>query len=579
MSDEEKRVGVAELEEYDEDTLEEEEAPHGPSGLSLALNRHFHQLDRGGSLGGELVAGLTMALLTVCVIFMNMQVVGNLINGTLALNNSPQDPKNIQAAMVFTKLYAGSVLVTVIGGVLIGIVANLPLVQLSTMGLFSSVLCLLGAENGLTYQNILFINLIAALCYGVVAGVPKLRDGLYRAIPTPVRKALPAASGLIVAYVALQLSGFITTNEIPFGLGGGQFLVAPSGVTFAGMRALELCALIGSAVAILLYILLRVFRIKRAALFSLLAGTAVFIGVAIVKNGIDTASSESIINFGRVWLVAGSQASRTTPFADSYLTYALTSIQQVFSSMGQVLTQGMDFSAYSGNTVALIVSAVGCYALSSLFHAEGTLLDTETAVNKSAEVPVEVDSEPRMRKALLCNAGINLVAPFLGVGGITLSKTGVAATKDGGKSGLSSIFAGVFTLLSLGVMVIPALFATMTYPVTSMNQWNYFAYGNGGIVYLIQGAVFSVVDVVMMGVGVSMAVSLAQLNWKSPRQWIPALLTVAISVITCNIVAGVGVGLVCFAVLSFLPVGEDKEPVNVPMLVLTALTAVVIALL
>lgn len=561
-----------------EEEDEEEEESGGPSGLSLALNRHFHHLDRGGSLGGEFVAGLTMAFLSICLIFVNMQIVGNLINGPLTLSNSPQDPTNIQAAMVYADLYAGSILVSILGSLLIGIIANLPLVQLSTMGLFSSVLCLIGAENGLTYQNLLFVNLIAAVFYGVLVGVPKLRDGLYQAVPSPVRRALPAATGVVFAYVALQATGFFTTEQISFGMSGGQYAAVINGLTLSGMRDLEKCALIGSAVAILVYILLRIFHRKRAALLSLLAGTVVFAGISILMSGIDTANGESFINFGRVWLVAGSQASQTTPFADSYLTYATKAIVDVFGNIGTVLAEGADFSAYSGNTIALIISALLCYLLSSLFHAEGAILGVADAVNQDAEQDsaMLVDSEAGMRKALLCNAGANLVGPFLGVGGTVLA--GPVADK-GGKSGLSSIFAAIISVISLFVMVFPALFATMTYAVTSMNQWNYFAYGNGGFVYLVQNVAFSVADIVVVCAGIAMVFSLKTLNWKQVGEWLPALLTVIASAITCNIAAGASVGMVLYIIASIPSLNKNKQALNVPMIALTLVSIIMLILL
>ena len=56
-------------------------------------------------------------------------------------------------------------------------------------------------------------------------------------------------------------------------------------------------------------VLFRSFKRKNAGLLALLVGTLVFVILSIAMNGIDTANSESFANFGRIWLVAGSQAS------------------------------------------------------------------------------------------------------------------------------------------------------------------------------------------------------------------------------------------------------------------------------
>lgn len=162
-------------EDMDEEEDDEEFEERGPSGISLALNRYFHHLDRGGTLGGEIMAGIIMFFLSICVIFMNMQVVANAINGEVTLVSSPANAINIAASLTYAQIYVGSILVAIVGSLLIGLVAKLPFTQLSLMGLCSSLLCLVGTGAGLTYENLLFVNFIAAVIYTVAAAVPAVR--------------------------------------------------------------------------------------------------------------------------------------------------------------------------------------------------------------------------------------------------------------------------------------------------------------------------------------------------------------------------------------------------------------------
>ena len=523
-----------------EDEEEEEIEERGPGKLSLRLNQFFHHLDRGGSLGGELTAGLTMALLAICVIFMNMQAIGKLIAGSYTPGNSPLDPDNIALGTTYARLYAGGVLISVIGTIVIGIVANLPLVQISTMGIFSSVICLIGAESGLTYQNILVINLIAGVVYTVFTAVPVLRKTLQKALPAVVKKALPAAFGAIVLVAALRLSGFISFGAVHFGVNGGSVISYPNGFSFAA-RDLQTCALIGAVAAVAIYALFKCVKKKHASLLALLVGTLIFAVLSITMNGVDTANSESFANFGRVWLVAGSQASAKTPFGDSYLTYAADAVGSALSYAGSLFSQGFDFSTYTGSGLALIVGACLTYLLSGVYTAQSVI---------SATKENEDDS-----KALLVNGTTNVVAPFLGMGGVTLSSVGVAGAKDGAKSGIASVFAGILTMISLFVMAFPAIFATETYPVGSMNQWNYFAYGNGGFIYLVQGAVFSIVDIVMACVGVSMVISV--FKGIKGKELVPLVVMLVAALLTTNIVAAAALGSVCAIAL-------DRKEATVP---------------
>lgn len=566
-------------EELENEVLEEEyeEVEYtGPSGLSLALNKYFHHLDRGGSLGGEILAGMTMFFLSICMIFLNIQLIGNTINADVVLNSSPGHPGNIAAASVYTELYVGSILVAIIGSLLTGIVAKLPFTQISTMGFASSLLCLVGAQSGLTWQNLLFINLIAGVLYVVICGVPKLRKALYEAIPEPVRKAFPAALGLMIAWFALQMTGLITTSRIA--ISESQYVTVPTGLAISDMRNLMICGLIGGAVAVALYVLMCVLKRKHKIFWPLMGGTLVFIAISILMGGIDTARTESFINFGRIWLIAGSQASPQTPFADSYLTYSMDSISGVFANFGSVFSKGMDFSGYTGNAAVLMAGGVLCYLFAGLFQSQGALQASQDGLNDKAEENgvVELDTAAGAGKALLCSAVTNLLAPIFGVAGVSFGVGSVSASKDNAKSGIASIVACIGFVISLFVMAFPALFATSTYPVPSMNAWNYFAYGNGGIVYLIQGVTFIVVETVMISVGVSMAASLKKLNLKDLSESVSAILTVIAAVLTTNLVAGALCGCISYLILKIL---QDRKAVKAPMILLTVVLAIVMVLL
>lgn len=537
-----------EKEIVDEEEELEEEEERGPGKLSLALNSRFHHLDRGGTLGGEIISGLTMALLTICVIFMNMQLIGNLIVGSYVPGNSPLDADNISAAMTYARLYAGGVLVSVIGTIAIGIAANLPLVQISTMGIFSSIICLVGAESGLTYQNLLVINLFAGVIYAIFAAVPALNRILRSAVPAAVRKALPAALGAILFAAALRLSGFVTFGEFTFGLNGGNVIAVPNGVVF-NSRTLQLCAVVGAFAAAAIYVLFRLMKRNHAALFSLILGTAVYALLTMaIGGGADTSNSESFINFGRVWLIAGSQASAQTPFADSYLSYAAAACGAAFSTVTELFAQGLDFSAYSGSGVALVIGACLTYLLTGVCSAEG--------------VTAAVDETAGSGRVLLVNGVTNAAAPFLGMGGVTVSRVSAAGAGDGAKSGLAAVAAGIFTLVSLFVMAFPALFATETYPVGSMNQWNYFAYGNGGFIYLVQGAVFSIVDIVMAAVGVTMV--LGSFKSAAGKELVPVIVMLIAGLATGNVAAAAALGTL-FAIIL------DRKSATVPAAALTVL--------
>lgn len=568
MAIEERDVQAPLDEEIEEEyEYEYEDEPRGPSGLSLALNRYFHHLDRGGSLGGEILAGISMFLLSVCVLFMNMQLVAGTIGLDGELVNAPGVQGNVDAVMLYTRLYAGSLLVSILGSLLMGLVARLPLTQVSVMSLANGLLNLVLIESGLRWENLLLLNLIAGVVYTVIVCVPKLRRWVWDGIPGAVRRAMPAALGLLVGWYALKQTGLFTLSETG----------VVTGLAFGNMRQLLRWGLIGAAVAAALYVLLTALKRKHRVFWSLLGGTAVFAGVVLALNGTDTSNTESFINFGRIWLIAGSQASTTTPFADSYLTYAMDSIGAVFENLGQVFSTGADFSACTGNTVLTAIGGVLLYVLTALLGTQGVLGSAQSVINATAQEDARLDlsTANAAAPALLCNALTNVAAPFFGVAGVGCGVSSVTSLKDHAKSGIASLVACIGFVISLFVMAFPALLATQTYPVISMNQWNYFAYGNGGLVYLMQGAVFTIVDIVLVCVGVSMAGSLKDCRGRAVSEWLSAIGCVIVAVLTGNLVAGALCGSVLWLAVS---VFTDRKAIRVNTVVLTVLMAAAVAL-
>ena len=514
------------------------------SGFSLALNKFFHHIDRGGTLKGEVMAGLTVFFIAICVIFMNVQAIVNAVGAGVIVETAPEGPENIANATTIAAMYAGAVIVAFIGSLVMGLVARLPFVQLSTMGLSSAMVSLLGTESGLTYYNILFVSFLAAVVYVILVSVPVVRKFVFEALPAPVRKALPAAAGLMVMLSAAQQSGAITAEYVAVGAGGAALPVVTGGME--GVSAIAFAAVI---VAVVVYAVLRALKLKHPVFWSMLGGTLAFILVMIISGGTNTSSPDSFVNFGRLWVMVGSQASETTPFGDSWFSYLGSGIGGVFSDFGKVFTEGAIF-AEGVNAVTFIISGVLCYLFVGMFDAQSAMQASGGDINENACEcgKVNFDGEKGSRIALICNAGMNVIAPFFGMGGVAISKTSVAGTRDSGKSGITAVVAAIGFLVSLFVWVAPVLFATETYIAGSMNDFNYNAYGNGGFIATFTGMSFGVADAVMVCVGASMLRSLKNVDMRDAVQILPAAATIAGALLLSNIACGVAVGVIAYVI-------------------------------
>lgn len=567
-----KRKGVA-IKDVSEETIEideedEEYVKGQPSKFSLWLNKYFHHIDRGGSLHGEIIAGISMFLLAICMLFVNMQVISTLINGELAIDSSVSDA-NIAASMTYASIYMGSLIVAFVGSIVMGLVARLPFVQISTMALGTNLLSLVSVSTGLSYYNMLFLNFIAALLYTLIVAFPVIHRFIFNAIPKGVRKAIPVALGLIIAFTCMSLSGILTINSISI---NGMAESNINSITyyeltnFSSLSGIALQAEIGIIVAIIFVCLFKSLKFKRPYLYGFLVGTLTFILLNIIMVGInpasDTANPNALLNFGRVWVIAGSSKLVETPFADSYLTYFPKAFGEVFNNFGKIFTEGTNFQNYEGNIITLAISSVLSYLFIGLYDSEGTLQASEDKLNKSLKEGFKKFDLSSSRDAYLptlTNAATNVIAPFFGVGGVTLSKSSLVGIKDNAKSGIASIVASIGFLISMFIMIFPALLATKTYIVGSMNEWNYYTYGNGGFIYLTSSLAFGIADVVMAIVGFSMFKNIKKVDFKDSKEYIPAIITILVSFIFTNLLLGVVLGTISYFLLRICDFRKDEE--------------------
>ena len=164
--------------------------PKKQGALSKALDKVFHFTQRGSTMGSEIGAGLGAFFISVCALLMNTRIIG-------------------EAYGSYAGAYLATALIAFLGTILLGVVANLPLVQSANMGLSTVMIALMGAEDGLTYPNLMAVTFVAAVLYLVVVLTPA-KKFLVEALPEGVKKAMPVGVGLYVAWTALKNTGLVT---------------------------------------------------------------------------------------------------------------------------------------------------------------------------------------------------------------------------------------------------------------------------------------------------------------------------------------------------------------------------------
>ena len=116
------------------------------------LEKFFHLSDRGTSVGQEVKAGISVFLISVCALFMNIQIVMEAYSGNIP----------------YSGIYLGATITAFVGTLILGFLCNLPLVQTSSLGMSTILISMLGVDSGLTYANLLAVTFVAAVIYLVI---------------------------------------------------------------------------------------------------------------------------------------------------------------------------------------------------------------------------------------------------------------------------------------------------------------------------------------------------------------------------------------------------------------------------
>ena len=164
------------------------------------MEKFFRIKERGSTVRTEIMAGITTFFAMVYILMVNAGMFADPFgDGTNVLGVS------------YGAIYIATSISAVVGTVLIGLLANLPLAQASGMGLNAFFVYTACVTFGLTYANALVLILIDGLVF-ILLTVTGLRKKIFAAIPDAVRAAIPAGIGLFIAFLGLQNAGIVVND-------------------------------------------------------------------------------------------------------------------------------------------------------------------------------------------------------------------------------------------------------------------------------------------------------------------------------------------------------------------------------
>lgn len=450
------------------------------------FDRKFRITEKGSSIKTEIIAGLTTFLAMAYILVVNSGMFSAL------------------EGVSFDAMYVTTALSAVIGTVLIGLMANLPLAQAPGMGLNAFFVYTVCFTLGFTYANALVFVLLDGLIF-VILTVTGLRKIIFEAIPSAVKAAIPAGIGLFIAFLGLQDAKLVIPD-------------ASTGVTLASFNLFngttwdKVMPLIVAVISILLIAVLSHKKVKGSILWGILGGTALYYLLGLTVPGFYN-------NFGDTF-----SFNPLKPFA-AFGT----------ETFGKVFTQGFDFSAYlakEGNSVGglviLFITTALAFCMVDMFDTMGTLYGACRGGNLLVEGKNGELEVPDMNRAMLADAVATCTGAVLGTSTVTTFVESSAGVAAGGKTGFTSLITAAAFLLAL-------FFAPLAKLIPA------YAYG-AALVY---------VGVLMMG-------SVKDIDWSDVSVSVPAFLTMAMMPFTYNISYGIAFGLISYLVIKLFS-GKVKE--------------------
>lgn len=451
------------------------------------MEKRFGLQKHGTTVKTELLAGLTTFMAMAYILMVNANMFSTDVGGALGVS--------------FGAIYIATAISAVIGSVLIGLLANLPLAQASGMGLNAFFVFTVCLGFGLPYANALVLVLADGLIF-ILLTVTGLRKKIFTAIPDAVRKAIPAGIGLFIAFLGLQNAKIVVPSSST-GVTLGSFNFLSDATTWAGIMPMLV-----SIIALCVIAILAKKGVKGAVLWGILGGTVLYYLVGLI----------SVEGFYDASVKANLSVDFIGPFKDFF--------SQAF---GKVFTEGFNFSGYIdvhgvGNFILMFATTALAFCMVDMFDTLGTLYGACARGNmltKNGEVP-------NMDKAMLADAIATTTGAICGTSTVTTFVEASAGVAEGGRTGLAA-------LTTAGLFFIAMFLAPVGMLIPSCAT-------AAALIY----------------VGVLMMACVKDLDWHDPAVALPSFLTMAMMPFSYNISYGIAFGLISY-VLIHLCTGKVRQ--------------------
>lgn len=460
------------------------------------MEKFFKIRERGTTVKTEFIAGMTVFFSMVYILIVN----ANMFADPFGDGSNP-------LGVSYGAIYIATAISAVVGTVLAGFLANLPLAQASGMGLNAFFVYTVCIGFGLSYANALVLILMEGVFF-IILTVTGLRKKIFDALPYAVRVAIPAGIGLFIALLGLQNAGIVVPNT--------STCVDLASFNLLNRHWGDIMPMVVTLCTFLAIVVMSHKNIQGSVFIGILGGMGLYYLLGFTVPGFYAQMSfnfvspfQAIGDFGRL-------------------------------SFGKVFTEGFDFSTFqaehgSANLVLTIATTALAFCMVDMFDTLGTLY----AACSRAGLMDEQGEPINMNRGMLSDAIATTFGAICGTSTVTTFSEVNAGVAAGGRTGLTSVFCGIFFLIAMFLSPIAQLIPSCATAAA--------------LVY----------------VGLLMMSFIKNIDWDNFKVAVPAFLTLTVMPFTYNISYGIAFGLISYIVISVF-CGDGKK-ISVSSWVIAAL--------
>ncbi len=349
------------------------------------MEKFFKLKENGTKVSTEIMAGITTFFAMAYIIAVNPSILS-------------------QAGMEWGAVFLATIIASIIGTLVMGLVANVPYAQAPGMGLNAFFVYTVCFGLGFTWQQALSMVFICGLL-NIIITVTKIRKYIIKAIPHSLQNAIGGGIGVFVAYI-----GLLNVGIINFGAGVPALSTLNQPVFWLFL------------IGLVLTVVLLVLKVKGAILISIIATALIGIpmGVTVAAEAVSFSEACAALptTFGAIFTSAG--------------------IPSLFADAAKIPLVLITIFAFSlSDTFDTIGTFIGTGRRSGIFSEED-----ELAMDKSAGFKSKMD------KALFADATATSIGAIFGTSNTTTYVESAAGIGAGGRTGLTSVVVAICFALS-----------------------------------------------------------------------------------------------------------------------------------